>query len=421
MVSQDPSSDSDHDLIDEAIAEYLRAEAAGKAGNRQHWLDRYPACAEELAEFLDDREGLDRMMMPVRMDQQIAAINLRAAESIRPVDVPEPTGADGFIPEPPQLTTTPYRALRFLARGRMSEIWLAIDERIGRQVALKVLRSVKDYDHARFMAEAQIIGQLEHPGILPLHDLGADDAGQPFYVMTYVEGRRLTEAIAECHKDKSSSAWPSGLAFRRLLDAFVSVCNIVAFAHHKGVLHRDIKPDNIMLGPYGETLVVDWGLAKLIDQAEAVRGSDMRLGGKGSAETRNRATAGAPHSLAPDGAEGCPDAVDQASDVYLLGATLYEILTARPPRRSSSSWELIDLALHSRPTTPRKIDARVPRPLEAICLKAMSYNKQDRYETSIALAEDIERYLADQPTLAYREPLLKRVKRWTRRHRRGIS
>src|SRR5687768_14018681 len=101
MVSQDPSSGSDHDLLDEAIAEYLRAEAAGKAGNRQQWLDRYPACAEELAEFLDDREGLDRLMMPVRMDQQIAAINLRATEFVSRADVPAADDTLGFVPEPP--------------------------------------------------------------------------------------------------------------------------------------------------------------------------------------------------------------------------------------------------------------------------------------------------------------------------------
>ncbi len=124
--------------------------------------------------------------------------------------------------------------------------------------------------------------------------------------------------------------------------------------------------------------------------------------------------------MSPEGAAGHPDAVDQSSDVYLLGATLYEILTAKPPRQGSSSWELIDLARHGRPTSPRKLDPRIPRPLEAICLKAMAFQKQDRYETPLALAEDVQRFLADQPTLAFQEPLLTRFGRWARRHRRGI-
>ncbi len=110
----------------------------------------------------------------------------------------------------------------------------------------------------------------------------------------------------------------------------------------------------------------------------------------------------------------CSDGIDEASDIYSLGATLYEILTGRPPRQGSSSGELIDLAVHARPTPPRKVNSRVPRPLEAICLKAMSYDKQDRFQTPLALAEDIERYLAGQPTIAYREPLLTRALRWVR-------
>jgi eukaryotic-like serine/threonine-protein kinase len=420
MVAPDPSSDSDHDLLDEAIAEYLRAEAAGKAGNRQQWLDRYPACAEELAEFLDDREGLDRLVKPVRMDQQIAAINLRTAAFFGPADVPAAADIVGFAPEPPRLATTRYRPLEFLARSGVSEIWLAVDEQIGRQVALKILRSAKDSDHVQFMVEAQITAQLEHPGIVPLHDLGADVAGQPFYVMKFIRGRRLKEAIAECHKDKTTSDWPAGLAFRRLVESFVRVCNVIAFAHHKGVLHRDIKPDNIMLGPYGETLVVDWRRAKLIGSPDEMRRSNVRPGDSGSTATQNGATLGSQHGMTLEGVEGRPDTVDESSDVYLLGATLYEILTAQPPRQASSSWELIDLALHSQPIAPRKIDPRVPRPLEAICLKAMSYDKQDRYETPLALAEDIERYLAGQPTVAYCAPLWQRVQRWMRRHFRGL-
>jgi serine/threonine protein kinase len=268
------------------------------------------------------------------------------------------------------------------------------------------------------MAEAQITAQLEHPSIVPLYDIGADDTGQPFYVTKFTGGNRLREVIADCHHDKTCADWPAGLAFRRLLQSFVSVCNVIALAHQKGVLHRDIKPDNIMLGPYGETLVVDWRLAKRVGRPAEVRGSGVRASDGGPLAKQDGARVGSASYAGREGTEGSTDTVDQASDVYLLGATLYEILTARPPRQASSSWELIDLALHSQPTAPRKIDSRVPRPLEAICLKAMSYDKQNRYESPLAIAEDIERYLAGQPTVAYREPLWQRVLRWMRRRRR---
>ncbi len=378
MVPQDPSPSSDQPLLDEAIAEYLRAEAAGRAGNRQQWLDRYPDCAEELAEFLDDREGLDQLMMPIRLDQQGSSINLRGAGRFPPTDVFLAAGMTGSAPEPPRLPTTRYRPLRFLSHAGGAETWLAVDETIGREVALKVLRSTRESERKRFFVDAHITGLLEHPNLVPIYDSGTDEAGQPFCVMKWIRARPLKDAIAECHKDKRAVRASRELAFRRLLQAFVNVCNAIAFAHNKGVLHRDIKPDNVMLGEFGETLVLNWGSAK----------------------------------LAPDGAKGRADGVDEASDIYLLGATLYEILTGRPPRQGSSSGELIDLAVHAHPALPRKVNSRVSRRLEAICLKAMSYDKKDRYQTPLALAEDVERYLAGQPAIAYREPLLKRALRW---------
>ncbi|HEX2473923.1 MAG TPA: serine/threonine-protein kinase [Lacipirellulaceae bacterium] len=378
MFPQDPSPSSDQPLLDEAIAEYLRAEAAGRAGDRQQWLDRYPECADELAEFLDDHEGIDRLMMPIRSDQQGVPNNLRGADRFATTDVLPAVGVASVVPEPPRLPTTRYRPLQFLFHAGGAETWLAVDETIGREVALKVLRSVRESERKRFFVDAHITGLLEHPNIVPIYDSGTDNAGQPFCVMKLIRARPLKDAIAECHKDKRASRASRELAFRRLLQAFVSVSNAIAFAHGKGVLHRDLKPDNVMLGEHGETLVVNWGSAK----------------------------------LAPEGAKGRADGIDEASDIYLLGATLYQILTGRPPRQGSSSGELIDLAVHAQPAPPRKVNSRVPRPLQAICLKAMSYDKKDRYQTPLALAEDVERYLAGQPTIAYREPLLKRALRW---------
>ncbi|MGD9632690.1 MAG: protein kinase [Pirellulales bacterium] len=418
MISQGQLPNGESQFIDQVIAEYLQAEAEGRVGDRQAWLDRYPSCAGELAEFLEDRERFHRIVGPIHLQRSLSD-NFK--QNRLPDDDEEGAQTVELSPLPPKLSTTRYSPLRFHARGGMGEIWLAKDDRIGRTVALKKLRPGRENQQLRFFAEAQITGQLEHPSVVPLHDIGVDDAGQPFYVMKFIHGRRLREAIANFHAHKSSADWSDDLEFRRLLETLVSVCNVVAYAHHKGVVHRDIKPDNILLGPYGEVVVVDWGLAKVIGQPDEERGSVVRLSGSGSTATQDGAIVGSPLYMSPEGAKGQPDAVDQASDVYLLGATLYEMLCAQPPRQAASSWELIDLALNSRPKSPRAVDPRVPRPLEAICLKAMAFDKQDRYATPLALAEDIERFLAGAATTAYVEPLWARAGRWVRRHRRGIT
>lgn len=448
----DDAVSADSVALDQAIVEFLRAEAAGRAGNAQQWLERYPACAAGLAEFFNDRQCVDGLMTPARVvlrDPDAVpglAVNDRAHDSTKrsgadTVDVgaktrvtPDTTPLGQRAPGPDGLqtarshsrqtallqSTARYRPISFHARGGMGEVWLAEDVCVGRKVALKTLRPERYSQEARFVIEAQITGQLEHPNIVPLHGLGTDDAGRPFYVMKFIKGRKLSDAIAEFHAHKSSDDWSDELEFRRLLETFVSICNVIAYAHSKGVLHRDIKPDNVMLGAYGETLVVDWGLAKVIGQPEEVCHSYVRLSGGDSSATQNGAIIGTPLYMSPEGAAGRPEALDQANDVYLLGATLYEILTSKPPRQGSSSWELLHRARNTSPATPRKLDQRIPRPLEAVCMKGMAFEKEDRYETPTAMAEEIERYLAGAPTLAYREPIVARVGRWIRRHRRRI-
>ena len=176
-----------------------------------------------------------------------------------------------------------------------------------------------------------------------------------------------------------------------------------------------------MLEEFGETLVVNWGSAQRIRESDDASESGLGHSDKVVSSAYETAFVGSPNRIAPEGAKARSDGIDQASDIYLLGATLYEILTGRPPRQGSSSGELIDLAVHARPTAPRKVNPRVPRSLQAICLKAMSYDKEDRYQSSLALAEDVERYLAGQPTIAYREPLLIRALRTIGRRWTGLS
>jgi tetratricopeptide (TPR) repeat protein len=299
---------------------------------------------------------------------------------------------------------------------------MAEDAEIGRPVALKRLRPNREAQKDRFLVEAQVTGQLEHPGIVPVHDLGVDEAGRPFYVMSFIHGRTLKDVIAEYHDDNAHGGESRDVRIVRLLEIFVKICQTVAYAHHRGVLHRDLKPENVMLGPFGEVLVLDWGMAKLHDQPEqAERSRPVHLTGSGgSTETEAGTVLGSPPYMPPEAAEGRTADVDERTDVYLLGATLYHLLTGKPPREGSSVHEIIELARTVAPPPPRRLGADVPKALEAICLKAMAQRKESRYKCVRDLIADMERYLAGEPVSAYPEPMLIRFGRWCKRHRRAL-
>jgi tetratricopeptide (TPR) repeat protein len=316
----------------------------------------------------------------------------------------------------------------FHAKGGMGEIWLAEDTDVGRSVALKRMLGRQPASQARFLIEAQITGQLEHPGIVPVHELGQTPDGQPFYVMKFVRGQTLKKVIREYHAALKESGQPQEVEELRLLQIFSSLCQTVAYAHSRGVLHRDLKPENVMLGPYGETLVLDWGIAKVLGQpdldlfAESPDTEYVQLTGT-ITETGTQAGAimGSPSYMAPEVAGGRNDEVDQRSDVYLLGATLYEILTGALPRKADTLLLLLKKAQHEPPAPPRQVNPHVPRALEAICLKAMAFRKEDRYASALEVAGDVQRYLAGEPVSAYREGTLARAWRWAKKHRVALT
>jgi tetratricopeptide (TPR) repeat protein len=316
-----------------------------------------------------------------------------------------------------------YLLKNFHAKGGMGEIWLAEDCDIGREVALKRMRPGHDRHRPRFTLEAQITGQLEHPGVVPVHEVGVGDDGQPFYVMKFVRGQTLEKAIKEYHARKPASDVPPEVQQLRLLQAFVHLCHTIAYAHSRGVIHRDIKPDNVMLGPYSETVVLDWGIAKVMGQPESPGGfgsAPVRYSGE-TELTRAGSVQGTPSYMAPEVAQGLNAEVDHRSDIYLLGSTLYQILTGKRPRKAASLSELLELARNTPPLPPRKLKPEIPRALEAICMKAMAYSKEARYQSAGALAEDVQRYLAGEPVSAYREPWVEKAWRWARKHRRGLG
>src|SRR5581483_10894829 len=180
------------------------------------------------------------------------------------------TGSAPAQEEAPPHSCGRYLLKRFHAKGGMGEIWLAEDPDIGRSVALKRMLTNRADQQRRFRVEAQVTGQLEHPGIVPIHELGINEQGQPFYVMKFVHGRTLQKVIDDYHAAKAKTGEREVEQFR-LLQIFISLCQTVAYAHSRGVLHRDLKPENVMLGPYGETMLLDWGIAKVKDAPEEGR------------------------------------------------------------------------------------------------------------------------------------------------------
>ena len=320
--------------------------------------------------------------------------------------------------------TARYQVLWPHARGGLGQIFVAQDSQLHRRVALKEIQPEHAEDpvsRERFVVEAEITGNLEHPGIVPVYGLEWRPDGRPFYIMRFIKGENLAAAARRFHADARLDF--AGLEFRWLLRRFVDVCNTIAYAHSRGVLHRDVKPGNIMLGPFGETLVLDWGVAKPLGRSDAVGPSPTTLtdmsalrpnSGNGSVTVVGQAV-GTPAYMSPEQAEGNLDAMAPTSDVYSLGATLYVLLTDRPPFSGEPDEVLRDVQ-RGHFDAPRAIQSRVPRALDAICRKAMATEPSGRYASALALADDVERYLADEPVTAFREPLSARAQRWVKRH-----
>ncbi|WP_165226476.1 serine/threonine-protein kinase [Aquisphaera insulae] len=312
------------------------------------------------------------------------------------------------------------------AVGGLGRIFRARDSELGRVVALKEIHPAWDADpslRARFTLEAEITGILEHPGVVPIYSLGEHPDGRPYYAMRFIEGQTLQEAVSGREAVEWEDPEAAGRAgrLRKLLARFVSVCETIAYAHSRGVIHRDIKPHNIMLGPFGETLVVDWGLAKVRGggegEAQQAAPPSAGLGG----ETIAGREIGTPLYMSPEQAEGRLEEIGPASDIYGLGATLYFVLTGSPPFSGASREEVLARVKAGDFTPPRRLQPRLPAPLEAVVLRAMAFRPQDRYPTARALGEDLDRWLADEPVSAFREPIAARIRRWGRRHRLAVS
>lgn len=323
-----------------------------------------------------------------------------------------------------------FRILRPHAKGGLGEVFIASDEELHREVALKEIQGRHAHhpdSRARFLMEAEITGGLEHPGIVPVYGLGTYADGRPFYAMRFIRGDSLQQAVERFHRAEVPNRDPGEriLALRGLLRRFIDVCNAVAYAHSRGILHRDLKPGNIMLGPYGETLVVDWGLAKPIGRAECntdTGEATLRPSGSGdSNQTRMGEAIGTPAYMPPEQAAGQISLLGPASDVYSLGATLYHLLTGQAPFQGNDAGSVLQKVQQGDFSPPRQINALAPPALEVVCLKAMRIEATSRYQSPRELADDVEHWLADEPVSAYRESRWMQLSRWGRRHRTLVT
>ncbi len=311
--------------------------------------------------------------------------------------------------------------LEFHDRGGLGVVYKAKDDELNREVAVKFLHervARNPEDRQRFLQEAEITGRLDHPGVVPVYANGITNTDQPFYVMRFIRGDTFDDVIKQYHQTKANMR-PSErrVALQKLLIQLTSVCKTIGYAHTRGIVHRDIKPKNIMLGKYGETLVVDWGIAIPFQREGQFRVKDEKTLVPQSTETKKsgREGEGTPVFMSPEQAAG-HDNLGPATDIYSLGTVLYRTLTGKFAFDGDSAIHIKTAIMKGDFIPPRKIDKSIPTPLEAICIKAMQLRKTDRYPTADAMAVDLENYLAEAPVSAHRYTWLEKLAGRIRQH-----
>jgi len=333
-----------------------------------------------------------------------------------------------LVPRGAQRESLRYTLTRLHAEGGLGKIWVAHDTDLNRDVALKEIKptaSPSPESWRRFLKEAQITGQLEHPNIVPVYELARrKEDDQPFYTMRFVRGQTLRDAIAEFHRRRGGKPAERLELQRQLLEPFIKVCQAVGYAHSRGVLHRDLKAENVVLGGYGEVVVLDWGLAKVVGQpdADGPHSQEPRISVSAEADaTKTQGQLGTPVYMAPEQVDIRHGVVDTRTDVYGLGGILFEILTGLPPAPGQLISEVLRNVESGNLRKAHELDPTVPRPLEAVCSKALAHDRAKRYRRPEDLAEDVRRWLVDEPVSVYHDPLPVRLMRWSRRHRTLVA
>ncbi len=387
-------------IIDQLLDEWEDAYDAGLNISPEELCANHPDVLEEVREKIGILQTMDKRL---------------ADQSSNESDQTDHRADDSFRVD------SKYDDLEQLDAGGLGIVYRAIDTELNRDVAVKFLRD-PGHDQwvlEQFKAEAEITGRLDHPGVVPVYAMGKAKSGEPFYSMRLIRGDSLEQAIKEFHSKKNimkpGERW---IEMRSLLTKFSSVCNTIAYAHTRGILHRDIKPHNIMLGKYGETLVVDWGLAIPFERQGQFRVLDEKtlLPQKGEGLTSSPDGYGTPAFMSPEQAIGS-EVLDATSDIFSLGSTFYRMLTGELPFAGKNSLETKQLILEGEFKMPHQVDRTVSKAISHICAKALAHRKEERYQTALEMSEDIERYLADQPVSCYKESRGRKMARWARRNR----
>jgi serine/threonine protein kinase len=363
----------------------------------------------------------------------------------------------GLEPVRMMLEGKKHRVITTIGRGGMGVVMQARDLRIRRNVAMKVMKATSQFSREsvmRFIDEAQLTGQLEHPNIVPVYELGIDEHGEVFYAMKYVRGTTLDEVLRALRSGRTQSIEKYPLA--TLLAVFQKICDAIAFAHSKSVVHRDLKPENVMIGAYGEVLVMDWGLAKNMTSGSrsdrgAHGGSGHARGHHGSRgfQTMHGLIVGTPPYISPEQARGEVGEIDVRSDIYVLGEILYAILTLRAPIAGENINEIVQNILASKITPPTSFNppvtptwrrftkvresfveqvplahcpgGRIPEGLSAVAMKAMQHDPEKRYQSVEEMQADITAWQGGFATKAERATPLKHMLLWVARHKGEVA
>ena len=359
--------------LESVIADYIRACDAGVSPNQQAILERHPELADDLREFFAQRDHLNQLAGPIR------AFGDSVFQSIGPGKHISYVGD--------------YELLEEVARGGMGVVYKARQKTLGRIVAVKMMltgRLANEDDVKRFQIEAQAAASLQHPNIVPIHEVGQHE-GLHYFSMDFVEGRSLSAVLRE-----------NVLPAKQAASYVRQMAEAIHYAHQQGTLHRDLKPSNVLIDSRDQVRITDFGLA-------------MRVEGD-SGLTQTGQIVGTPSYMPPEQAQGKRSLIGPGSDVYSLGAILYECLTGRAPFRADSVMKTIEQVIHREAASPRLLNPGVARDLETICLKCLEKEPHRRYGTAQLLADDLQRYLDDRPILARPVGAIERTWRWCRRN-----
>lgn len=377
-MPETPDDQPEFDLLDD----YLQQLQAGQQPDREALLSEHPG----LASALECLEALENMAPPSA--EMAAADAARAHQAIASQDSAEAETPLVHVPR----DFGSYELLEEIGRGGMGVVYKARQKGLDRVVAVKMILAsfLASPEHVRrFQVEAKAAAGLRHPNIVHIHDVGQFH-GQHYFTMEYVEGQSLAERIARGPLEPDAAA--------RLLE---TVARAVGHLHQHGIVHRDLKPSNILLDVEGLPYVTDFGLAKVFQP-----GSEM---------TATGVIAGTPSYMSPEQATGHGGQIGPGSDVYSLGAVLYELLTGQPPFREENPLDTLVQVLDVEPTLPRQLNPRIPRALELICLKCLAKSADDRYQTALELAKDLERFLKGEEIVAQAPNVWQRLWAWARR------